>query len=336
MPTRKNNGSMKAIAGLHHVTAVARNAQENLDFYTKVLGLRMVKLTVNFDDPGTYHFYFGNEQGEPGTVLTFFPWSNVKRGVQGTGGVYATSFNMPRSAASFWWERLSAAKEVANLRRESRFGEDVIAFEDHDGMRLELIASDEGPLAWVSESLDPSNERFALRGFHSVTLAVRDAAKTLALLTEGMGYRILATEKEALGTRTRVRASGDGTYATLVDILEAPGLPDNKLGAGVVHHVAFRVPDLEAQGEWQQALAERGLRVTPVQDRFYFQSTYFREFSHILFELATDGPGFATDESVAALGSGLCLPGQYEHARARIEAGTPKIVLGNGKVVGST
>jgi glyoxalase family protein len=327
--------AVRPIAALHHVTAIARDLQRNLDFYTKTLGLRLVKLTVNFDDPGTYHFYFGNEAGEPGTVLTFFPWANVKRGVQGAGAVIATAFAVPAESLDFWQNRLAASPDIANLQRITRWGAQVITFEDHDGMRLEIIASDNGAKPWNSGDIPAQH---ALRGFHSVTLAVRAAAPTLALLAESMGYEIVDRVREADATRTRLRASASATggFATLLDVLEDGALPDTSLGAGVVHHVAFRVPDVEAQATWQQHLAHRGLRATPVQDRSYFQSIYFREPGHVLFEFATDSPGFATDEPLASLGGSLKLPPQYEHARARILQTLPRITLPGGAVVGQS
>jgi glyoxalase family protein len=321
------------IAALHHVTALARDPQRNLDFYTRTLGLRLVKLTVNFDDPGTYHFYFGNETGEPGTILTFFPWPTAKRGVQGAGAVVATAFNIPKGAIDFWRQRLEASADAANLRTFTRGGSRVLAFEDHDGMRLELVEASEGAAGWAREDI-PSD--VSLRGFHGVTLAVRRGEASIALLTESMGYVVVDREAEGGGTRTRLRAGGGGGggFATNVDVLEDASLPDNKLGAGVVHHVAFRVPDLEAQAAWQQHLAHRGLRATPVQDRSYFHSIYFREPGQVLFEFATQSPGFATDETVEGLGGALKLPGQYEHARARIEQSVPRITLPGGAVVG--
>jgi glyoxalase family protein len=251
--------------------------------------------------------------------------------VQGAGAVMATAFNMPEGAIEFWWERLKASPGVANLQRVSRGGATVLAFEDHDGMRLELVATGEGTTGWAREDIP---ESVALRGFHGVTLGVRKADATVALLTESMGYAVVDRVREGAATRVRLRAGGGGRFATNLDVLEDASLPENKLGAGVVHHVAFRVPDVDAQEAWQQHLAHRGLRATPVQDRSYFQSIYFREPGHVLFEFATDGPGFATDETAAELGSGLRLPRQYEHARARIEQAVPRITLPGGAVVG--
>lgn len=327
--------AVRPISALHHVTAIAKDPQRNLDFYIKTLGLRLVKLTVNFDDPGTYHFYFGNEAGDPGTVLTFFPWANVKRGVQGAGAVIATAFAAPQGSLDFWHQRLAASADVANLQRTTRFGAHALTFEDHDGMRLEIIASDTGAKSWASAGVPAEH---ALRGFHSVTLAVRSAGRTLALVTESMGYEVVEQAREGNATRTRLRASASaaGGFATLLDVLEDSLLPDTKLGAGVVHHVAFRVPNLEAQATWQQHLAHRGLRATPVQDRSYFQSIYFREPGHVLFEFATESPGFATDEPLASLGGALKLPQQYEHARARILQTVPRITLPSGTVVGQS
>jgi glyoxalase family protein len=324
--------ALAPIAGIHHVTAVASDPQRNLDFYTKVLGLRFVKLTVNFDDPGTYHFYFGNERGEPGTVLTFFPWPHVKRGVQGTGSVIATAFSAPKASKQWWTEHL--AKAGINITASTRFGDDVLAFEDHDGMGLEIVLHD-GAMAAPFVSRDVPVQH-ALRGFHSVTLLLQDAGDTASLLQGAMGFAPAGTDNG----RQRFIASGDAkAFARVVDILTPAktmtgSAPATKLGAGVVHHVAFRTPDLATHRKWQEVIAENDLHVTPVLDRNYFQSIYFREPGHVLFEFATDQPGFAVDEPLEQLGTTLKLPAQYESKRDVIVRVTPRITLPTGGTVG--
>jgi catechol 2,3-dioxygenase-like lactoylglutathione lyase family enzyme len=313
---------MTAIAGIHHVTAIASDPQRNLDFYARHLGLRLVKLTVNFDDPGTYHFYFGDQAGSPGTILTFFPWPHAKRGRHGSGATAATSFAVPPSSLDFWASRLGAHA----VTRSTRFGEQVLAFEDPDGMRLELVevsAISSGPV-WTPSGISADH---AIRGFHGVTLAVEGHEKTSDLLTAGLGFELLAQE----GNRFRYRAPGNGP-AGIVDVLCVPDLSASKLGAGIVHHVAFRARNDAEQGHWQRLVGSRGLNVTPVLDRSYFRSIYFREPGGILFEIATDQPGFATDESPETLGTSLRLPAQHERIRDRILQVLPKLRLpGEGK-----
>lgn len=320
--------ALAPLVGIHHVTAIASDPQRNLDFYTQTLGLRFVKLTVNFDDPGSYHFYFGNESGEPGTALTFFPWPHVKRGVQGTGSVIATAFNAPKASKQWWSDRLAAAKIA--VAASTRFGDDVLAFEDHDGMRLEIVFHD-GPGAEPFATGDIPVAH-VLRGFHSVTLSLADASETAALLQGAMGFTAAGVENG----RQRFVASGDASaFARVVDVLTPAGAPVSKLGAGVVHHVAFRTPDLATHQKWQEVIAENDLRVTPVIDRQYFQSIYFREPGHVLFEFATDQPGFTADEPLAELGTTLKLPAQYESKRDVIVQATPRIKLPGGGTVGA-
>jgi glyoxalase family protein len=335
MTTAPHATSLPALAGIHHVTAIASDPQRNLDFYTKVLGMHLVKLTVNFDDPGSYHFYFGNAAGSPGTILTFFPWPHVKRGIHGAGTVSETAFAAPRSSLAFWLDRLHQAG--LSPQHFHRFGTTGIAFEDPDGMHLEIVGVD-APAGKPFSSADIPSEH-ALRGFFSVTLRVRRAAATLRLLTSTMGLREAGRESTPQGTRVRLLLGDDqapgqtpGRLPGLVaDVLEDPHAPDTKLGAGIVHHVAWRVPDLDREIAWQQALSSAGVRVTPVQDRSYFQSVYYREPGGVLYELATDGPGFAIDESPDALGEALRLPDMHRHAEQHIRTALPRITLPTGK-----
>jgi glyoxalase family protein len=297
------------LTGLHHVTAIAGDPQRNLDFYAGVLGLRLVKRTVNFDDPGSYHFYFGDETGSPGTIVTFFPWPHARRGVRGTGEVEATAFAIPKNATGRWLERLKT-HGVTPGAITSRFGEEVIRFADPDGMLIELIASEtdgDGP---------------AIGGFHSVTAALDELAPTARVLTETFGYQLTRQE----GNRSRYTAEGTAP-GRHVDLLHLPHQGPGHSGAGSVHHIAFRVPDDDAQAAARRTIASRGHGVSPVMDRTYFHSIYFREPGGVLFELATDGPGFATDETPQALGSELKLPSWMESSRPRIETLLPKIQL---------
>lgn len=319
--------TLAEITGIHHITAIARDPQRTMDFYTKVLGLRLVKLTVNFDDPGTYHYYFANATGEPGTVLTFFPWPTALRGRQGVGSVAATAFHIAPGALQFWHDRLSS--HGVAVTRSTRLGETVLSFQDPDAMGLELVASEGGVQPGNIESSDVPAE-MALRGFHSATLSLRDVQPTLALLRDVMGFRVIASE----GPRTRLQAPGSAHHARIVDLLEQPDVPFHKLGAGIVHHIAFRMRDGAAQRAWQDAIRAAGLRVTDVADRDYFQSIYFREQGGVLFEFATDQPGFAIDEPASALGHALMLPTQYEPVRERLQRMLPRVTLPSGAVVG--
>jgi len=306
------------LTGLHHITAISSDVKRNMQFYTQVLGLRFVKKSVNQDDTGTYHLYYGNYTGAPGTALTFFPWAGIPRGRPGVGQSYATAFSVPAGSLAFWEERLARLK-VTTFAVESRFSDQVLPFQDHDGLRLELVATREAD----SRPPTPSSEipaEYAIRGFHSSTLAVSSGAPTAAVLTGPMGYRLQA---EA-GHRARytVSTGGPGTY---VDVLTDPGLPRGLNGAGTIHHVAFRTPDDAAQVTARQILLADSLQVSPVIDRAYFKSIYYREPGGVLFEIATDQPGFAIDEPVETLGSKLSLPPHLEPHRDEIEAGLPKI-----------
>lgn len=313
-----------AVAGIHHVTAIASDPQRNLDFYVGLLGLRFVKRTVNFDDPHTYHFYFGDEAGTPGSIMTFFPWPRAFRGRQGTGQVAVTSFAILPAATGFWIERLlrHGIQYEGPRNRSDGSGEQSIAFKDHDGLMLELVAheSAEARSAWEHAAGIPSEH--AIRGFHSVTLWEEKGQDTERVLTEVLGFRAV---REASGTRRF--AAGDGGAGTLVDVRTIGGFVSGQPGAGTVHHVAFRVADDSAQLDVRSQVIQAGYQPTAVIDRDYFHSVYFREPGGVLFELATDQPGFAIDESRDALGQQLRLPRQYEPHRAEIEAVLPPIHL---------
>ena len=308
------------ISGIHHVTAIASYPQRNLDFYTEVLGLRLVKRTVNFDDPGTYHLYFGDEVGTPGSILTFFPWPMAARGSPGVGQVEVTSFSIPENSLSYWERRLLAARIPAE-RSGKRFDEEVLTFADPDGLKLELVAHPQGAgatRAWKEASVPPEH---ALRGFYCVTLCEQGYESTVELL-DTMGFRKVGEQ----GNRFRFDVGAGGPGAR-VDILCASEAAYGRVASGIVHHVAWRVADDNSQQSWRKRLLNRHLNVTPVIDRCYFHSIYFREPGGVLFELATDPPGFAIDEPIEKLGEALKLPTWLEANRKRIEQVLPPIQL---------
>ncbi|HEX8032936.1 MAG TPA: ring-cleaving dioxygenase [Ktedonobacterales bacterium] len=309
------------IAGIHHVTAITADPQRNLDFYTGVLGLRLVKLTVNFDDPGAYHFYFGDALGHPGTILTFFAWPGAPRGRQGTGQAAVVAFAIPQAALGFWLERLTQ-HGVRYETPSAHFEKKVVAFKDPDGLLLELVTDPQAAEhpAWQQGPVPPEQ---AIRGFHSVTLWEEGYERTAELLTETFGFRLLATEENTY----RYAASGEQGPATLVDVRCAPGFWRGSVAAGTIHHVAWRTPDDAAQLRWRERLVALGLNVTPVIDRTYFHSIYFREPGGVLFEIATLPPGFTVDESADALGTALKLPPWLEPQRADIEQILPPVRL---------
>ena len=306
------------LTGLHHVTAIASDPRRNVDFYTRVLGLRLIKRTVNFDDPSTYHLYYGDSVGTPGSVMTFFPWAGLRRGRPGNGQAYATAFSVPAGSLPFWTARL-IANGVTPAAPSPRFGDEVLSFTDPDGLVLELVATAEAD-ARTSHTHPEIAAAQGIRGFHSVTLAVIDAPRTAALLTGAMGYRVAQTD----GGRTRYTVAGGGP-GSYVDLLVDAKLPRGLPGAGTVHHIAFRTPDDATQAEARKILLGLNLHVSPVMDRNYFHSIYYREPEGVLFEIATDIPGFTVDEPLATLGTALKLPEQYESQRAAIEANLPKL-----------
>jgi glyoxalase family protein len=311
---------MQAIQGLHHVTAVARDPQRNIDFYRNVLGQRFVKRTVNFDAPDTYHFYFADAVGSPGSVLTFFAWSNMPRGVPGNGETNSVAYNVPIGSLDFWQQQLKK-NGIKTGEISKRFGQDVLAFNDPDGMHLELVEVDTAPRLQHWEE-GPIPQQYALNGFHSVTLWLDEVEPTAQMLINQMGYRAAGQEEN------RYRFVGD-TNATghIVDILHRPGKMKANFGAGSIHHIAVRVPNDETQLQYQASITEAGFRVSPVMDRSYFHSIYFRERGGVLFEIATDTPGFAIDESIETLGETLKLPAWYEADRVAIENSLAPITL---------
>jgi glyoxalase family protein len=305
------------IIGLHHVTAIASDPQRNLDFYAEVLGLRFVKRTINFDDPGTYHFYFGNDVGAPGTILTFFPWPHAVKGYVGAGEVMATAFSVPVGSFDFWTKRLKA-KNVP-FTEGVRFGSPVITLHDPDGMVLELVEHEEkqvGDAPRYSE-IEVSH---AIQGFYGVTLLEQSLERTEEILTL-MGLAKVAEE----GNFIRFAPEG-AALGRFIDIKIDGKAPRGRMGAGSVHHIAFRNEDDAAQAEWRQTLSSY-LSVTPVQDRTYFHSIYFREPGGVLFEMATDNPGFLIDEPIETLGEELRIPEQYEPMRKAIEARLTPLAL---------
>lgn len=304
------------ILGLHHITAIAGNAQRNFDFYTRVLGLRLVKKTVNFDDPGTYHFYYGNEVGTPGTILTFFPWEGVTTGYAGTGMATEIGYSVPAGSLDFWKERFDQYKVKQGSTGE-RFGELYLPFQDPDGLKLALTVpkATDSRKAWVTTDV---TEQAATKGFHSITLTLKSIKGTVAVLTDIFGYKLLEQE----GNRYRFVTDAVDN-AAMVDIIEAPEERIGQVAGGTNHHVAFRVADDNILMEFREKIEKRGFNITPKIDRNYFFSLYFREPGGVLFEIASDNPGFATDEAVAELGTSLRLPPQYEPIRKDIEKQLP-------------
>lgn len=308
-------------SGIHHVTAIASDPQRNLDFYAGVLGLRLVKRTVNFDDPTTYHFYFGDGEGTPGSILTFFPWPGSRRGRQGAGQVGVTSFAILPSAVGFWIERF-IRYHVEFEHPKSRFDDErVISFRDNDGLLVELVAhpgADAG-VGWKTPSVPLEH---SIRGIHAVTLWQESCDLTGKLLVDSMGFE--PVREQASIFRYAAKGRGPGS---IVDLRCVPGLWPGVMGAGTVHHVAFRAPDDASQLALRNELVDKGFNVTAQMDRDYFHSIYFREPGDVLFEIATDPPGFTLDEPLEHLGESLKLPGWLESRRFEIEALLPTVRL---------
>ncbi|WP_408010232.1 ring-cleaving dioxygenase [Pseudalkalibacillus sp. A8] len=299
---------IKKTTGIHHITAIVGHPQENVDFYAGVLGLRLVKKTVNFDDPGTYHLYFGDEGGKPGTIMTFFPWPDAYQGKIGDGQVGVTSYVVPKGAMPFWEKRLE--KFDVPFTKVERFGEQYLTFDDPHGLHLEIVEREDGEAnKWTFGGV---TSEVAIKGFGGATLFSAQPNKTAELLEKVMGLELVGKE----GDFIRFRSSAD--IGNIIDLKATPA-GGGSMGIGTVHHIAWRAIDDNGQLVWQKYVAENGYSVTPVQDRNYFNAIYFREHGEILFEIATDPPGFAHDESRETMGENLMLPEQYEPFRGRIE-----------------
>jgi glyoxalase family protein len=308
---------MSTATGIHHVTAIASDPQANVDFYAGLLGLRLAKKTVNFDDPSAYHLYYGDEIGTPGSIMTFFYWpGHDSRGRVGPGQMTGLSFSASPLSLDYWHDRLT--RHGIAVERKTLFGEEVLMFSDPDRIPCQIVAvADDNRTGWTGGGIPAAH---ALRGFHTAELTVRTAAPTEKLLTGEMGCRLLRRE----GNRARFEAGpgGSGRFIDVIgDATTAPGLQ----GTGTIHHVAWRVPDDASQLAMQERLANAGYDVSEVRDRCYFHSIYYRERGGILFEIATDVPGFSVDEPVASLGTALKLPPQFDRARKQIEAALPPL-----------
>ena len=320
------------LTGLHHVTAIASDPARNLRFYRDVLGQRLVKKTVNFDDPGTYHLYYGNASGDPGSIMTFFPWPNAAGGARTASGgvVVATSYAIPVGSSGAWHEHLRSL-EVPVVWHGELKGELVTETMDRDGLRLLLVETEgvESLPAWSSDEF-PIPATLGIRGFRGVVIAARSSAGTRSFLVETLGL-----SPESVGESDgidRYRFDSDAPLGNVIDVIDPKATLESGIimnhaptSAGSVHHVAFRVPDDTAELLWQSHLTEQGNHVSPVMDRQYFRSIYFREPGGVLFEIATDPPGFGVDESIDALGGELKLPPQYEGMRARLEQVLPEL-----------
>ncbi|RYY30692.1 MAG: ring-cleaving dioxygenase [Sphingobacteriaceae bacterium] len=306
------------IQGIHHITAIAGDAKRNYRFYTEVLGLRFVKKTVNFDDPETYHFYYGNEFGAPGTILTFFPWANVQPGRAGARQATQIGYSVPAGSLEFWQQHFKN-HGVEQQKIAEKFGERFLAFTDPDGLQLELIESKitDNRTGWHTEAI---NENNALKGFYNVTITTNKIQPTADVLTKVFGYHL----QQQSGNIYRFVTDEIAT-ANTIDLVEVPGAITGHVAGGSVHHVAFRVSDETVLMEFRDKVEAAGLSITEKIDRNYFYSLYFREPGGVLFEIATDNPGFAIDEPVAELGTHLMLPAQYEKYREQLVKVLPQI-----------
>ena len=297
------------INGLHHVTSLASSASENNTFFSEGLGLRRIKATVNFDNPEVYHLYYGDEVGNAGSVLTYFPFPNIALGRRGTGEVGTTAFSISMGSIPFWRERLHAIG-AGHATPTNRFGEQRLEFYGPDGDHFALVEAADDRTPWTTDDIPAEH---AIRGFHSADIRVNDAAPMIELLIF-MGYSVSATE----GAITRLTVA-DGNAADKIDLIELPNAEKSEEGAGSVHHIAFSVSTKTDQLAVQSALTDAGYRVTDVRDRNYFHAIYFRTPAGVLFEVATDEPGFTSDEDVASLGTALKLPEQHEKRRSRLQ-----------------
>ena len=311
-----NNNSK--ISGIHHITAIASSASENLAFYEEVLGLRLVKKTVNFDDPYTYHLYYGDSKGSPGSIITFFPWEKLPRGRTGASMVTSIAFSIPKDSGDHWRKRLNG--NGLETKEGSRFGDHVIQFEDPHGLSLELIETPTAHSTLIRSS-DQKSVPYHIMGFHSATALLKSLKETQSLLMNVLG--MVLHDKE--GNRYRFHMESGDSFGVSYDLVIDPKAETGRQGGGSVHHIAFRTPTDDEQKYWQKTLMDKGFSVTPIRDRKYFKSIYFHEPGGVLFEIATDPPGFTVDEPDESLGRDLQLPAQYEFMRTDIESRLPKL-----------
>lgn len=307
----------QTINGLHHITAVSGPPHLNYNFYTRVLGLRFTKKTINFDDPYTYHLYYGNYEATPGSSITFFPWQGVPQGIPNTGEATVVSYAVPKNSLNFWREHF-AKNDVEILHQETRFGDKLIRAKDVEAMMIEIVESNGVDEIKPKETDGIPNES-AIRGFYGTTLSLADIGRTAELLSE-FGW----SESGEKSNTSRYVSKPDNQLGAVIDLKKELNL-NGRFGRGSVHHIAFRVPDDETQLEWREKLKELGFNPTPVQNRQYFRSIYFREPGGVLFEIATDIPGFTKDESIEKLGTDLKLPPWYEERRQDIESRLPPL-----------
>ena len=345
-----NLKSQQGVLGIHHITAIARNPQRNIDFYSGLLGLRLVKLTVNFDDPTTYHLYYGDSLGHPGTILTFFPWSEAPSGHRGTGQVTAISFLIPSGSMTYWIDRLKS-NGISFVGPSDRFGDEFVSFPDPDGLMLELISPSESKGKGQSQlnadgsiwKESPISQEHAIRGFHSATLSQEGYERSASLLSDTMGFKLVATDnkedrfrfeivgknngdQESSSSNITISSSSSTSIGSFVDIVCQPEISRGVIGIGTIHHIAWRAANDRHQLELRKRIVEQAkLNPTPVIDRIYFHSVYFREPGGILFEIATDPPGFAIDERPEELGKQLKLPQWLEPIRAKLEQVLPPV-----------
>jgi glyoxalase family protein len=306
------------LLGIHHITALASDPQRNVDFYVRVLGLRLVKRTVNFDAPDVYHFYYGDESGTPGTILTFFPFQDAGRGTRGAGEIGAVVFHLRSSARDYWIHRLSR-HGISFQGPVRRFGEEVLTFEDPDGLSIDFVFTERERAGqpWADGPVPPEH---SIRGLAGATLLLRESSQTEAMLLTVLGFQPAGSE----GQRTRFLL-GSGDRAGIIDLVADPKALPARQGAGSIHHIAWRTPGYDNQAEWQNRIAEAGHSVTDIVDRQYFRSIYFHEPGGVLFEIATDQPGFTVDESKETLGTTLKLPSWLEPHRGQLERVLPPI-----------
>jgi glyoxalase family protein len=344
----KNIQKSKGVLGIHHITAIARNPQRNIDFYSGLLGMRLVKLTVNFDDPTTYHLYYGDSVGHPGTILTFFPWSEAPKGYRGTGQVTAISFLVPSGSMSYWIDRLKR-KGISFVGPSRRFSDEFVSFYDPDGLMLELVSPTSNDFQKQQQQQyqpdniwkeSPVSKEYAIRGFHSATLSEEGYERTASLLTDTMGFKLVAKDSKEGRFRFGIvknnsnqnegggEAAGRGSIGSIIDLVCQPDISRGYVGIGTVHHIAWRAASDKHQTDLRRRIVDEAhLNPTPVIDRIYFHSVYFREPGGILFEIATDPPGFAIDERPEDLGKQLKLPEWLEPVREKIKQVLPPVNL---------